>query len=69
MKKITVTTQQTILQGWEYEIEVPDDFNIKHHLDFDQDRIFEIINKSGVEGHCLDDDFIEEVELRDVCED
>ncbi len=67
MKKITVTTQQTILQGWEYELEVPDHFDIKHDLDH-EDKIFEMINKLGVEGHCLDDDFIEEVELIDVCE-
>ena len=49
MKKVRVTTCQVIHQEWEYEIEVPDDF--ENNL-YPSKYIFNKIRKDVVEGHC-----------------
>ena len=53
MKKVRVITCQVIHQEWEYEVEVPDDF--ENNL-YPSKYIFNKIYENGIEGHCLDND-------------
>ena len=71
MKKIIVTTRQTILQDWEYKIEVPDNFNITACHDIERelinDRIFNYIHK--VVGGGLSVPRIADEEILEVCDE
>lgn len=59
MKKLRVITCQIIHQEWEYEVEVPDDFDLMQDIvpSEKQSRyILDEIYHKGIEGHCLDND-------------
>ena len=59
MKKLRVTTRQTIHQEWEYEVEVPDNFELKTAPSDEQSRyILDEIYHKGIEGHYWDNDQI-----------
>ena len=55
MKKIRVITCQVIHQEWEYEVEVPDDFE---NNPYPSKYIFDKIYNEGIEGQCLNNDEI-----------
>ena len=55
MKKLRVITRQTIHQEWEYEVEVPDNFELKTAPSDEQCRyILDEIYHKGIDCHCLD---------------
>lgn len=57
MKKIRVITCQIIHQEWEYEVEVPDDFDLTFRCSPKQARyVLNKIQDEGIEGHCLNND-------------
>mgnify|MGYP003110814481 CR=1 FL=1 len=64
MKKIKVTTVQTVRQTWEYEIEVDDDFEA--NLDNAVSREIAYDKIPYVDGHCKDDDSIEDESISEL---
>ena len=51
MKKIRVITCKVINQEWEYEVEVPDDFENNIYLN---KYLLSKISRESIDGHCLD---------------
>jgi len=60
IRKIIITTRQTILQDWEYEIEVGANDGDEDFLLGRKAAILEKIYNDGIEGHCLDNDQIKD---------
>ena len=59
MKKLRVITCQVIHQEWEYEVEVPDDF--ENNL-YPSKYLLSKLSNDNIEGHCLDnDEVVEEI--------
>lgn len=49
-RKYRITTVQTILQSWEYEVETDRVLTVEEAADY--------ITEHNIEGHCKDDDMV-----------
>lgn len=49
-RKYRITTVQTILQSWEYEVETDKVLTVEEAADY--------ITEHNLEGHCKDDDMV-----------